>query len=165
VIRALALALTLAACVAPQREQTAATAFAPLIGCWRGEFENQPDIHDERCFETLGDHVVDTHAVRPTAYAGETTYHLDDARGTIVFAYAANDGGRINGAVRVEGARYIFEPHTHRNPDGAEQRLRATWTLESPDRFVAVTEREQNGAWRPFMRVAYARATDLEPPS
>lgn len=159
-----AFALALAACAAPAREQTAAAAFAPLIGCWRGEFEDQPNIHDERCFQTLGDHVVDTHAVRPTTYAGETTYHLDDASGVIVFAYASNDGGRSNGSVRVEGERYVFPAHAHRGADGDEQRLRSTWTLQSPDRFVMLSEREERGAWRPFMRVSYTRAPDVQPP-
>ena len=163
-IRALALALALAACAAPAREQTAASAFAPLIGCWRGEFERQPDIHDERCFQTLGAHVVDTHAVRPTTYAGETTYHLDETSGEIVFAYASNDGGRSNGSVRIGEARYIFAPHTHRGGDGQELRLRSTWTLHGADRFVMLTEREEQGAWRPFMHVTYTRATDLAPP-
>jgi hypothetical protein len=164
VIRAFVLALALAACAAPAREQTAAVAFAPLMGCWRGEFENQPDIHDERCFQTLGDHVVDTHAVRPTTYAGETTYHLDETSGEIVFAYASNDGGRSNGSVRVDGDRYVFAPHTHRGADGTEQRMRSTWTLEAPDRLVMMSEHEEDGAWRPFMRIGYTRAPDLQPP-
>jgi hypothetical protein len=163
-IRALALALALAACAAPARGQTAAAAFAPLIGCWRGAFENQPDIHDERCFQTLGDHVVDTHAVRPTTYAGETTYHLDETSGEIVFAYASNDGGRSNGSVRLEGDRYVFAPHTHRGGDGTEQRLRSIWTLEGPDRLVMASEHQEGGQWRPFMRITYTRAPDLTPP-
>jgi hypothetical protein len=164
VIRAFVLALALAACAAPAREQSAASAFAPLIGCWRGEFVNQPSISDERCFQTLGDHVVDTHAVRPTTYAGETTYHLDETSGDIVFAYASNDGGRSNGSVRVDGAHYVFAPHIHRGADGSERRLRSTWTREGPDRFVMESEQEDGGAWRPFMRVAYTRAADLTPP-
>jgi hypothetical protein len=164
VIRAFALALALAACAAPAREQAAADAFAPLLGCWRGEFEGQPNIHDERCFQTLGDHVVDTHAVRPTDYAGETTYHLDEMSGEIVFAYASNDGGRSNGSVRTDGERYVFAPHLHRNADGAERRLRSIWTRDGPDRFVMESEQEDGGAWRPFMRVAYVRDADLTPP-
>lgn len=81
-----------------------------------------------------------------------------------MFAYAANDGGRINGSVRVEGARYIFPEHIYRGADGAEQRLRAAWMLESEDRFVAMTEREEGGQWRPFMRISYVRNTDIGAP-
>jgi hypothetical protein len=163
-IRSLLLALVIAGCAAPARQQTAADAFAPLMGCWRGTFDGQPNIHDERCFETLGEHVVDTHHVRPTTYAGETTYHLDDAQREIVFAYASNDGGRSNGSMHTEGERLIFPAHAHRSSDGAELRLRSTWTIESPDRFVTVSEQKEAGAWRPFMRITYTRAPELQPP-
>jgi hypothetical protein len=27
--------------------------FTPLMGCWRGAFENNAEIYDERCFERL----------------------------------------------------------------------------------------------------------------
>jgi len=114
--------LGLAACAAPQSHITdAATAMAPLMGCWRGEFVGgPPDATDRRCFERLEPgHVVDTHHVWPTAYRGETTYHFDDAADAIVFAYAASDGGRSNGEVRVEGSAFVFPPHTFRGSDGA----------------------------------------------
>lgn len=156
--------LVLAACAAPARQQTVAHAFAPLIGCWRGEFVDQPDITDERCFQAMGESVVDTHAVRPTPYAGETTYHLDETSGEIVFAYASNDGGRINGSVQREGARYIFPPHVHRSADGTELRLRAEWTVQDSEHYSAVTEREEAGRWRAFMRIDYVRAADLAAP-
>lgn len=160
-----ALALILAACAAaPPPAPTAAEALAPLIGCWRGTFEGQPDIIDERCFQTLGEHVVDTHHVRPTAYAGETTYHLDEAHDVIVFAYAANDGGRSNGALSREANTIDIAPHVHIAGGGEQYRLRSTWTLEPPDRLVMATEREEDGAWRPFMRIEYVRAPDLAPP-
>ena len=148
--------LALAACAAPARSAPTAEAFAPLIGCWRGVFDSAPDVYDERCFERLGAHVVDIHHVRPTTYGGETTYHDDDAGGTI-FAYAANDGGRSNGAIRVEEGRFVIAPHTHIGGGGEAYRLRGAWTLETPDRLVMVSEREVDGAWRPFMRITYTR--------
>lgn len=133
-------------------------AFAPLMGCWRGAFEGQPDIHDERCFEPLGMHVVDRHFVRPTSYAGETTYHLDDGTGAIVFAYASNDGGRSNGALELRDGALDFPAHEHVSADGRRQRLRSTWTMEGADRFVVVSEREEGGAWQPWGRITYERA-------
>jgi hypothetical protein len=160
----LALALALAACAAPAQEQTAAAALAPLLGCWRGTFENNQDITDERCFQVLGEHVVDTHFVRPTTYSGETTYHFDGAAGVIVFAYAASDGGRSNGSLRVDGDRILLAPHTHVGGAGTEHRLRATWTLEGGERLVMAAEREEGGVWRPFMHVTYTRAPELSPP-
>lgn len=133
---------------------------APLLGCWRGDFDGQPDIHDERCFETLSDaHVTDVHYVRPTEYSGEATYHYDEAAGRIVFAYAASDGGRSNGSMHVEEDALVFPPHVYRGPDGAEQQLRSTWTLESADRFVVESEKLEDGAWRPFMRITYRRTS------
>ncbi len=161
-MRTLAAALALAACAQSPAPQSAVEAFAPLMGCWRGTFENQPDIRDERCFEPLGDHVVDTHAVLPTAYAGETTYHLDETAGEIVFAYAANDGGRSNGVVRREGDRFVIEPHTHVGGGGEEYRLRSTWSIEGADRFVMRTERQVDGAWRPFSQISFVRVDDRQ---
>ncbi len=157
------LALALAACAAPAQPQTAADALAPLIGCWRGTFDTQADLVDERCFQRLGEHVVDTHHVRPTDYAGETTYHLDETQGVIVFAYAASDGGRSNGAIAVNGDAIMVAPHTHVGAEGDQYRLRSIWRLEG-DRLVMSTEREDAGRWRPFMRIVYTRAPDLAPP-
>lgn len=158
---ALALFVLLTACAGGPRAPEAAVALAPLLGCWRGTFDAGPEgIVDERCFHVLSErHVVDTHAVRPTDYAGETTYHLDDANGRIIFAYAANDGGRSHGSVEVGEGRFVFPPHEYRAPDGAVQRLRSIWTFEGPDRFVAVSEREEGGAWRPLMRITYVRVS------
>lgn len=157
-MRALVFVLALAACAAPAQGQTTAEAFTPLIGCWRGTFENNADVYDERCFERLGAHVVDTHHVRPTDYSGETTYHDNDA-GRTIFAYAASDGGRSNGSISVDGARFVIAPHTHIGGDGTEFRLRGAWTLDTPNRLVMVSEREQNGAWAPFMRITYTRTS------
>jgi hypothetical protein len=129
------------------------------MGCWRGAFENNAEIYDERCFERLGAHVVDNHYVRPTTYSGETTYHYDDAQREIVFAYAASDGGRSNGSLRAgaDGA-LIFPPHAYTGANGQTQRLRSTWRIEGPGRFVIVSEREEGGQWRPLMAITYTRA-------
>lgn len=137
-------------------------AFEPLLGCWRGSFPNQPDIHDERCFEPLDAHIVDVHHVRPTTYGGETTYHYDDAQHEIVFAYAANDGGRSNGVVHVEDGRFVVDPHTHRWPNGREQRLRAEWRFIDADRFTITSERLEGGAWVAFGRIDYERSAAPE---
>ncbi len=159
-MRGLLLALALAACATPPpaRVRDAAEVMAPLIGCWRGTFDNNPDIVDERCFSVLdGRHVVDTHAVRPTDYSGETTYHLDESRGRIAFAYASSEGGRSNGELAPIENGFAFPPHAFRGADGAELRLRSTWRLEGADAFLVVSEREEDGAWRPFMRIRYLR--------
>ena len=160
-MRALVLALLLAACAAPgARMREAAEVMAPLIGCWRGTFEGNAHVVDERCFAVLdGRHVVDTHAVRPTDYSGETTYHLDETSGRIVFAYASSGGGRSNGELAPIEDGFAFPAHAFHGADGAALRLRSTWRFESTDSFVAETELEEAGTWRPFMRIRYLRAT------
>ena len=157
-MRALALALLLAACAASDaRMPEAAEVMAPLVGCWRGTFDNDPNIVDERCFTVLdGRHVVDTHTVQPTEYSGETTYHLDEASGRIVFAYASSAGGRSNGEVAPVEDGFAFPAHAFRGADGAE---RSAWRFESADSFLMETEQEEAGTWRPFMRIHYLRAT------
>jgi hypothetical protein len=156
-MRAVLLALVLGACAAGAPADPMAP-LQPLMGCWRGVFPDQPDIHDERCFEALGAHVVDRHYVRPTTYGGETTYHYDDAQNEVIWAYAANDGGRSNGVVTARGDALVFPPHTFRSADGTEMRLRSTWTFDGPDRFSAFSERFENGAWVVLMRIDYERA-------
>ena len=160
-MRALVLALLLAACAAPDaRMREAAEVMAPLIGCWRGTFDNDPNIVDERCFTVLdGRHVVDTHTVQPTEYSGETTYHLDETSGRIVFAYASSAGGRSNGELAPIEDGFAFPGHAFHGANGAELRLRSTWRFDSADSFRIVTEREEAGTWRPFMRIRYLRAT------
>jgi hypothetical protein len=105
-----------------------------------------------------GRHVVDTHAVRPTDYSGETTYHLDESDGRIVFAYASSEGGRSNGALAPAADGFHFAAHEFRAADGTRMRLRSTWRFETADRFVVESEREEAGTWRPFMRITYLRA-------
>ena len=94
----------------------------------------------------------------PTDYAGETTYHLDETSGRIVFAYSSSAGGRSNGALIPIANGFLFPPHDFRAADGTVMRLRSTWTFDGVDRFIAESERQVEGAWRPFMRITYGRA-------
>lgn len=157
----LAAATALFACAAPAPIEPMAP-FEPLLGCWRGTFEGQAEIHDERCFERLDQHIVDVHYVQPSTYSGESTYHYDDAQREIVYAYAASDGGRSNGVVRPRRDRIVFPPHVYRGADGSELRLRAEWRMEGADRFVTVTERWSDGAWVKMMRIDYIRVPHTE---
>jgi len=133
--------------------------FAPLIGCWRGAFEGNADLHDERCFAPMleGRYVRDTHFVRPTSYGGETIYFVDAQRAGLAFTYYASDGSMSSGAVRAEEGALVFDAHTYVGADGATQRLRSRWTIESAERFVVVSEREVDGVWQPWGRITYTR--------
>jgi len=159
-IRAMALSLLLAACATGAQTQDAMAPFAPLMGCWRGAFDGNAAIHDERCFEPMleGRYVRDTHFVRPTTYGGETIYFVDATRGALAFTYYASDGGMSSGGVRVEEGALVFDAHTYTGADGATQRLRSRWTIEGRDRLVVVSEREIEAAWRPWGRITYTRA-------
>lgn len=162
-MRGVVLALLLAACAAPARVGSAAEEMAPLLGCWRGTFAEGPaEIRDERCFETLGEHVVDRHIVVPVNYSGETTYHVGGGGDRIIFAYAASDGGRSHGEVQRTPQGYNFPDHEYRAGNGTLRRLRARWVFEGPDRFVSVSEHDEGQGWRPLMRITYERVRGIE---
>jgi len=155
-MRMILAAVTLAACATPARAH-GMDVFAPFIGCWRGEFEGQSDVHDERCFERNGAYVRDVHHVRPTDYSGESIYYADAEAGGLAYAYFASDGGRSQGAVSPNGTAVTFEPHWYVSPSGERQLLRANWRLIDANHYEVLTEREEGGAWRPLMRIVYAR--------
>ncbi len=107
-MRAVLLALLLSACAgarsastpldaSPVALQQALSPLSPLLGCWRGSFDSNVEIHDERCFEPMlgGRYVRDTHIVLATPYRGETIYFWDTRSGALSFAYYASDGGSI----------------------------------------------------------------------
>lgn len=165
-MRALLCALALAACVTPARADDHMAPLAPLIGCWRGAFDGNAEISDERCFAPMlaGSYLRDTHAVRPTAYAGESVYYFDASTRHLAVTYYAADGGMSSGGVQSEEGALVFAPYTFINADGTTLHLRGTWRFDGPDRYVATSEMEQGGQWRPFMRITYVRAPDLTPP-
>jgi hypothetical protein len=158
-MRALLLSLLFAACATSARAQDAMAPFAPLLGCWRGVFEGNKAIRDERCFEPMlgGRYVRDTHFVRPTTYGGETIYFVDAQNGTLSFTYYASDGGMSSGSVRAEPGALVFDAHDYVGADGATQRLRSRWAIDAPHRFVVVSEREVDGVWRSWGRISYTR--------
>lgn len=158
-MRALALSLLLAACATSARADDQMAPLAPLVGCWRGAFEGNGEIHDERCFEPMlqGRYVRDTHFVRPTTYGGETIYFTDAQRGGLAFTYYASDGGMSSGTVRAEEGALVFDAHIYVGADGAAQHLRSRWTIQAPDVFVVMSEREVDGAWQPWGRITYTR--------
>jgi hypothetical protein len=158
-MRALWLSLVLAACATSARADDAMAPFAPLIGCWRGAFDGNATIYDERCFEPMlgGRYVRDTHAVRPGDYAGETIYFANTPSGAVAFRYFASDGGGSAGVMRTEEGALVFDAHEYVGADGARLRMRSRWTVQDADHFVIVSEVERDGAWAPWGRIAYTR--------
>lgn len=158
-MRASLLALALCACATSARAEDPVGAFGPLIGCWRGAFEGNDTIHDERCFEPMlgGRYVRDTHEVQPTEYRGETIYFFDVRQGAPAFTYYAADGGMSAGLWHAEQAALVFEAHDYVGADGSTLRMRARWVVEGADRYVATTEVEREGRWQPWGRIIYTR--------
>lgn len=158
-MRAPLLALLVAACATSARAEDAMAPFAPLIGCWRGAFEGNDAIHDERCFEPMfgGRYVRDRHFVRPSDYAGESIYSVNAGRGTSAFTYYASDGGMSSGRWHAEEGALVFDAHTYVGADGETLQMRSRWVFDGADRYVATTEVERDGAWQPWGRIAYTR--------
>lgn len=164
-MRAILCALALAACATPAQADDHMAPLAPFMGCWRGTFEHNDAIRDEVCFTPMlgGAYVRDTHAVRPTDYAGESVFYYDVAAQRLAVTYYAGGGGMSSGSVESEQGALVFAPYTFVNADGATMRLRGAWRFEGADRYVATSEREEGGRWVPFMRITYVRAPDLTP--
>ena len=158
-MRALLIAVLLSACATSARADDQMAPFAPLLGCWRGAFEGNDAIHDERCFEPMldGRYVRDVHYVRPTTYGGETIYFFDVQRGALAFTYYASDGGMTSGGVQLAPGELVFDPQTYAGADGATQQMRSHWVIYGAERFVATTEVERDGAWWPWGVITYVR--------
>ncbi|HVY86626.1 MAG TPA: hypothetical protein VG943_15940 [Caulobacterales bacterium] len=170
-MRALAMSALAALCLsaAPAHADEPLATLAFFQGCWRGDFGGQNGVTDDRCFAPMlhGKYVRDTHEVRnaPAPYAGETIYYLDAQTHRIGFTYYASDGGISRGfAEPGEGGGLVFPPGEYVGADGSTLTMRARWTPDGPDRYVAVAEIEDHGVWREHLRISYRRAPDLAPP-
>ena len=138
-------------------------------GCWRGQFSDAANVTDDRCFEPMqgGQYVRDTHAVHggAGAYSGETIYYLDAQAHRLAFTYYASDGGMSRGFAESDSkGGLVFAPGTYVGADGSTLTMRATWVADGRDRYIATAEVQENGQWRPHLRILYTRARDLNAP-
>lgn len=160
-MRALLLALTLFGCATPARAEDALAPLAFLHGCWVGVFEGGQGLRDERCYAPVleGRALRDVHTVVGAGYGGETTYVWNAETRRIEVSYIANDGGLMRGHVEADDAGVLWvRAARYVGADGRVQQLRSHWERAGADAFTVVTEREENGAWAPLMRIAYRRA-------
>lgn len=127
-------------------------------GCWIGAFDGG-DLRDERCFTPMqgGKQWRDTHNVVGTGYGGETIYAWDAAARRLDIAYYANDGGLMRGVAMLTPEGFDLSEARYVGADGGEQRLRSRY-VRTAQGFDAITEREEGGVWRPFMRIRYVRS-------
>lgn len=170
-MRALLLAGVLAAIsgvsAAAQPNPMAALDF--FSGCWRGAFANSASVTDERCFAPMlgGAYVRDTHIIHgaPAPYEGEAIYAYDPQAHRIVVSYYASDGGVQRGYADASGQGLTFPQSDWVGRDGSVISVRASWTPDGPDRFVAVAEFLEEGRWVEHLHITYTRAPDLAPPA
>lgn len=143
-----------------------------LVGsCWKGAFPGGGTVSDTHCFEAAhgGRFIRDRHIVEgaPGPYSGETLYRWDAAARVIRYAYDASDGGHSDGTARpVEGGLRFEDSYI--GPDGKPLAMRASWMRDGPDAYLATTEAQEGGAWKPkftirFQRVPQVRAGDRFP--
>jgi len=140
-----------------------------LQGCWRGAFQGEAGVTDNRCFQPMlgGQYVRDTHVVHNGAgpYSGETIYYLDAQTQQLSFTYFASDGGVMRGTGSIDEHGITFPPGQYVGVDGQTLTLRSSWRRDGADRFVAVAEMQDHDQWRPLHTITYVRAPELSPPA
>ncbi|MFT3726957.1 MAG: hypothetical protein QM759_03945 [Terricaulis sp.] len=148
-----------------------ANPLAPLEffkGCWHGVFAGSATVTDERCLAPMlgGAYIRDTHVVHggPLPYAGEAIYRYDPQPHRIAVTYYAQDGVERGFADAAEHG-LSFPQADFIGDDGNVTTLRATWTPDGPDRFVAVAEFLENGRWVEHLHITYTRAPNVSPPA
>lgn len=137
-------------------------------GCWHGVFAGSGAVTDERCFAPMldGHYVRDTHVVHGGgAYSGETIYYLDAQSQRLAFTYFASDGGIARGFAEASEQGLTFPPGQWVGADGQSLTMRSNWRADGPNRYVAVSEIEENGQWREHLRIVYTRAPGVSPPA
>lgn len=159
-IRAMFIALALCACATPAAAQDRLAPLAFLEGCWMGVFDGPGRQRDERCYvrDLNGRLLRDTHTVVGAGYGGVTSYVWNAEMQRIEVFYVANDGGLMTGHVAEEGGVLGVRDARYVGADGHVLNLRSRWERTGAETFVVVTEREENGAWTPLMRISYERA-------
>jgi len=137
-------------------------------GCWRGAFANSTTVTDVRCLAPMfgGAYVRDTHVIHgaPQPYGGEAIYAYDPQARRIAVTYYAIDGVE-RGFADPAGPGLSFPQADFVGADGSVTTLRATWTPDGPDKFVATAEFLENGRWVEHLHITYTRAPDLSPPA
>jgi hypothetical protein len=137
-------------------------------GCWHGVFGGSTSVTDERCLAPMlgGAYVRDTHVVHggPQPYAGEAIYAFDPQAKRIVVTYYAQDGIE-RGFADVAGQGLSFPQSDFVGADGSVTTLRAAWTPDGPDRFIATAEFLENGRWVEHLRITYTRAPAVSSPA
>jgi hypothetical protein len=156
------------ACVGASADTNPLAPMSFFQGCWRGVFAGSATVTDERCLEPMlgGAYIRDTHVVHggPQPYAGEAVYGYDPQAHRIAVTYYAQDGIE-RGFADPAGQGLSFPQTDFVGADGSVVTLRARWTPDGPDRFIAVAEFFEHGRWVEHLHITYTRAPELQPPA
>ncbi|MCM2269155.1 MAG: DUF1579 domain-containing protein [Thermoanaerobaculia bacterium] len=158
---AVALPLVLAAVAGADPPADPLAPLAWLAGsCWTGTFADGK-TQDLVCYEWMlgGKFLRSRHRVigGEGPYAGETILARNPTTGRLEFTYFNSPGGIIRGEIEPTEEGLLF-PSEIVEMGGQPYELRSVWRREGEDRYVAVTERLEAGAWRPFMTISFVRS-------
>lgn len=137
---------------------------APLAwlagSCWTGTFADGA-TKDLVCYEWMlgGQFLRSRHRVigGKAPYAGETVLGRNAATGALEYTYFNSAGGVMRGEiVPVEGG--LTFPPGKVEMGGTTFEVRSSWTRKGEDRYVATSERLQDGVWKPFMSIEFVRS-------
>lgn len=142
----------------------AADPLAPLAwlagSCWTGTFADGK-THDFVCYDWMlgGKFLRSRHRVigGEGPYSGETILARNPTSGRLEFTYFNSPGGIIRGEIEPTADGLLF-PSEKVEMGGRPFELRSVWRREGDDRYVAVTERLEEGTWRPFMTISFVRS-------
>jgi hypothetical protein len=127
--------------------------------CWMGTFANG-QTKDLVCYEWMlgGKFLRSRHRVIGGAgpYSGETILARNPSSGKLEFTYFNSPGGIIRGEIEPTADGLLF-PSERVEMGGQPYELRSVWRREGEDRYLAVTERLEEGVWRPFMTISFVR--------
>lgn len=155
-----------AACVLPALAIAAdppAGRLAPLAwlagSCWTGTFADGA-TKDLACYEWMlgGQFLRSRHRVigGKAPYAGETVLGRNAATGALEYTYFSSAGGVMRGDIVPVQDGLSFPPDTM-EMGGTTFEVRSAWKRQGADRYVATSERLQDGVWKLFMTIEFVR--------
>ena len=165
-LTSLCLAALAASALSAQEVEASEDPLAPLAplswlagSCWTGTFADGK-TRDLVCYEWMlgGKFLRARHRVigGPGPYSGETILARDPKTGALEFTYYNSIGGIVRGEIEPTGEGLRF-PNERVELEGKSFELRSVWRRVGADRYIAATEKLEEGSWRPFMTLDFVR--------
>jgi len=163
VARAISISFLLAISAVAEAPTPAEDPLAPLRfladSCFLGTFADGK-TQDLVCYSWMldGKFLRSRHRVIGGAgpYSGETIVAHNQATGKLEFTYYNSAGGILRGEIVPTEDGLLF-PSEKVEMQGAPRELRSVWR-KTADGYVAATERNEEGEWKPFMKITFVRS-------